>query len=372
MLNFEIEAEDSKTAARVGKLTVSGRIIETPAFFPVGTQGTVKGITQRDLVALGVQGMLCNLYHLYLRPGIETVEAAGGLHRFINWGGMIITDSGGFQVYSLKALRKIEKEGVHFVSYLDGSMHFFSPEEVIKMQARLNSDVAMVLDECIEYPTTRAYASNSMRLTLDWAERSATLLGGDIPIFGIVQGATFPDLRVECARKLAEMDFDGYAIGGLAVGEAKQTMFDMVEVSTSELPRDKPRYLMGVGFPEDIVRAVAYGVDIFDCVMPTRHARNAGLFVEGGKMSIKNAQFARDDGPIEEGCDCYTCQNFSRSYLRHLYMAGELLSAMLNTIHNIRYYMRMMARLREAIRNGHFGEVLAELETKESEEIDFV
>jgi len=370
MLKFEIEARAERSAARVGKLTVNGRTVETPAFFPVGTQGTVKGVAQKELVAHGVQGMLCNLYHLYLRPGIDVVEAAGGLHKFISWDGLIITDSGGFQVYSLKSLRKIEPEGVHFVSHLDGSSHLFTPENVIEMQMRLGADVAMVLDECVEYPTTSDYARNSMNLTLEWAKRSAERLGQGTAIFGIVQGATFPELRVECARRLTEMAFDGYAIGGLAVGEAKDTMFEMVRICTAELPERKPRYLMGVGFPVDVAKAVSCGVDIFDCVMPTRNARNGSLFVEGGRLVIKNSQYSRDDRPIEEGCDCYTCRNFNRSYLRHLYISGELLSPMLNSIHNVRYYTRLMSRTRDAIRNGQFEKFVAELEAKQAEESD--
>ena len=370
MLKFEIEAQDARSQARAGRLTVNGRTVETPVFFPVGTQGTVKAVVQKELVAHGVHGMLCNLYHLYLRPGIDVIEAAGGLHRFINWDGLIITDSGGFQVYSLKTLRKIEPEGVHFVSHLDGSSHLFTPENVLEMQARLGSDIAMVLDECVEYPTTFDYARNSMNLTLEWARRSAERLGQGTGIFAIVQGATFPELRIECARRLVGMGFDGYAIGGLAVGEAKDTMFEMVRICTAELPERKPRYLMGVGFPVDIARAVSYGVDVFDCVMPTRNARNGTLFVESGRLVIKNSQFSRDGRPIQEGCDCYTCRNFSRSYLRHLYISGEILSAVLNSIHNIRYYMRLMSQIRDAIRNGQFEEFLAELEAKQAEEID--
>ncbi|HUT02956.1 MAG TPA: tRNA guanosine(34) transglycosylase Tgt [bacterium] len=372
MLRFEIEAKSAGCGARVGRLSVNGRTVETPAFFPVGTQGTVKGVPQKELVAHGVQGILCNLYHLYLRPGIGVIGAAGGLHRFIDWDGLIITDSGGFQVYSLKTLRRIEREGVHFVSHLDGSSHLFTPERVIEMQARLGSDVAMVLDECVAYPTTFDYARRSMNLTLEWAERSARNVGQGSAVFGIVQGATFPELRVECAHRLVEMGFDGYAIGGLAVGEDKETMFEMVGVCTDELPLDKPRYLMGVGFPMDVARAVSQGVDIFDCVMPTRNARNGTLFVDGGRLVIKNAKYARDERPIEEGCDCYTCRNFSRAYLRHLYMSGELLSPMLNSIHNVRYYMRLMSRLRDVIRNGQLEGFLAELESKHQEEIDIV
>ncbi|MBN1592244.1 MAG: tRNA guanosine(34) transglycosylase Tgt, partial [Candidatus Coatesbacteria bacterium] len=294
MLDFEIVARSGRSAARAGRLRINGRTVETPAFFPVGTQGTVKGVAQKELLSCGVQGMLCNLYHLYLRPGIDLVEAMSGIHRFINWDGLIITDSGGFQVYSLESLRKIEAEGVHFVSHLDGSSHFFTPENVIQMQMRLGSDVAMVLDECVGNPATFDYARNSMNLTLDWAERSAQFIGQASAIFGIVQGATFPELRSECAVRLREMNFDGYAIGGLAVGESKETMFEMVKVSTDELPPHKPRYLMGVGFPLDIAHAVAHGVDIFDCVMPTRNARNGSLFVDCGKIVIKNAQYSND------------------------------------------------------------------------------
>ncbi|MCD6328094.1 tRNA guanosine(34) transglycosylase Tgt [bacterium] len=373
MLKFEIEKKLENCEARTGLLSVNGRTVQTPCFFPVGTQGTVKGMTPDELSSQKVQGMLCNLYHLYLRPGIETVEAAGGLHKFINWDGFIITDSGGFQVYSLKSLRKIEPEGVHFASHLDGSSHLFTPERVIEMQTRLGSDVAMVLDECVEYPSTFAYAESSMRLTLDWAKRSA-----ESPervasaVFGIAQGATFPELRRECARELAAMDFDGHAIGGLAVGEDKRTMFEMLDESISELPIEKPRYMMGVGFPIDIARAVRRGVDIFDCVMPTRNARNGTLFVDDGKLIIKNAKYATDMRPIEETCDCYTCRNFSRAYLRHLLISGELLSPMLNTIHNIRYYMRLMSRVREAIRDGQYLELLAELEAKLLKEKDIV
>ena len=372
MLSFEIEARAEAGEARVGKLVVNGRQVDTPAFFPVGTQATVKAMPHRDLKKAGVQGMLCNLYHIYLRPGIETIEAMGGLHRFMNWDGFIVTDSGGFQIYSLKSLRKIEKEGVHFTSHLDGSSHFFSPETVVKMQQAIGSDVAMVLDECVEYPSTYDYAQNSMQLTLDWARRSAAFVGQGTAIFGIAQGATFAPLRRECAKELAAMGFDGYAIGGLAVGEDKRTMFDMLKESVAELPKEKPRYMMGVGFPLDIAEAVGQGVDLFDCVMPTRNARNGSLFVDEGHISIKNAQYARDTRPVDETCDCYTCRNFSRAYLRHLYVSGELLSPVLNTIHNVRYYMRLMSRIRDAIRDGEYKGFLADLQARQAKEKEIV
>lgn len=371
-LDFKIKAKSKTTRARLGRLSVNGRTINTPAFLPVGTQGTVKAVMQKDLTVLGVQGMLCNLYHLFLRPGIEVIESLGGLHRFISWDGLIITDSGGFQLYSLKGLTKIEENGVHFISHLDGSSHFFTPEDVISMQMRLGSDIAMVLDECVEYPSTFRYAAASTELTLRWAERSAKFLGRGCPIFGIVQGSTFPDLRSKCASELVKMGFDGYAIGGLSVGEAKRTTFQMLRLSVEHLPEERPRYLMGVGLPIDIARAVAEGVDLFDCVIPTRNARNGTLFVSQGKLIIKNARYAKDETPPDPECDCYTCQNFSRAYLRHLYVSGEILSAVLNTIHNLRYYTRVMHRLRESIESGNFDEVLSELEAKQAEEAEIV
>lgn len=355
--HFEIIKRDSVTRARLGKIVTGHGAIDTPAFLPVGTQGTVKSLTPEELVEVGVEGILGNTYHLYLKPGHEIILRLGGLHRFIHWEKPILTDSGGYQVFSLAKLRKISEEGVAFQSHIDGSPHFLTPEKVVEIQRALGSDIAMVLDECVPYPSPHDYVKTSTRLTTRWAERSLKARGEDDPaLFGIVQGGMYRDLREESAGDLTRMDFQGYAIGGLSVGEPKSLMQDVLEWTAPFLPENAPRYLMGVGTPEDILHAAMQGIDLFDCVLPTRNARNGMLFTSEGKISIKQARFAEDPGPLDGTCRCYTCLHYSRAYLRHLYLANEILSSRLNTIHNIYYYMEWMKAIREAIREGRTAE----------------
>ena len=325
----------------------------TPAFLPVGTQGTVKSLTPEELVEMGVEAILGNTYHLYLRPGHEVIGRLGGLHAFMHWEKPILTDSGGYQIFSLGDLRKISEEGVTFQSHLDGSLHFLSPERVVEIQRALGSDIAMVLDECIPYPSPYEYVKASTRRTTRWAERCLRATGGEAPaLFAIVQGGMYPDLRQESARDLVQMDFQGFAVGGLSVGEPKSMMLEILEGTLPLLPEAAPRYLMGVGTPEDVLDAVMRGADFFDCVLPTRNARNGTLFTSEGKISIKQARYAEDQGPVDKVCSCYTCRHYSRAYLRHLYLAKEILSSRLNTIHNISYYMNFLKEIREAIRKG--------------------
>jgi len=357
MVTFEVIASDLGTRARRGRLTTPHGVVDTPAFFPVGTQATVKSLDPSDLAGLGVQGILCNSYHLVLRPGSSTVQQLGGLHRFMGFKGAIITDSGGFQVMSLSELVKIREEGVQFRSHLDGASLELTPEGALEHQARLGSDIRMVLDECTPYPSSHGYARESMERTLRWASRSARARHDDDgAVFGIVQGSTYPDLRAESARRTVEIGFDGYAVGGVSVGETKQLLYDMVEASTAELPVDRPRYVMGVGSPGDLVECVARGADVFDCVMPTRNARNGTAFVRGGKLSLRNAAHRADPAPIDPECGCSTCARFSRAYVRHLLQANEILGAKLMTIHNLYHYMDLMRRIRDALSTGTFGE----------------
>ena len=348
---FNVIKKDSFSQARLGRIETDHGSLATPAFLPVGTQGTVKSLTPEELVESGVQAVLGNTYHLYLRPGHETIGRLGGLHRFMHWVRPILTDSGGYQIFSLAKLRKISEEGAIFQSHLDGSSHFLTPEKVLEIQRVLGSDIAMVLDECTPYPSPYDYVRGSASRTLRWADRSLKEKRmGDPALFAIVQGGVYRDLREESTRALVEMDFEGYAIGGLSVGEPKPLMRSVLEWTAPLLPEDRPRYLMGVGTPEDILDAVALGIDLFDCVLPTRNARNGALFTSAGKLSIKQAQYAEDERPIDERCGCYTCRHYSRAYLRHLYLANEILSSRLNTIHNIYYYMDLMKAAREAIR----------------------
>ena len=351
--HFEILAKDSLTQARLGKIETSHGSFTTPAFLPVGTQGTVKSLTPEELVDMGVEAILGNTYHLYLRPGHELIGRLGGLHSFMHWERPILTDSGGYQIFSLGDLRKISEEGVTFQSHLDGSLHFLSPERVIEIQRALGSDIAMVLDECIPHPSPYDYVKSSTRRTTRWAERCLRARYEDDPaLFGIVQGGMHQDLRKESATDLVQMDFQGFAMGGLSVGEPKSVMLEILKGTLPLLPEDAPRYVMGVGTPEDILDAVRLGVDFFDCVLPTRNARNGTLFTSAGKLSIKQAQYAEDHRPIDETCSCYTCRHYSRAYLRHLYMAKEILSSRLNTIHNLFYYMVFMKEIRGAIQRG--------------------
>ena len=328
---------------------------------PVGTQGTVKTLSPDELEQIGAQIILSNTYHLYLRPGPQLVNEAGGLHRFMNWQRPILTDSGGYQVFSLAELNKVKIEGVRFQSHLDGSYHFFTPESVIEIQRNLGSDVMMVLDECTSYPCTLEQAIESNKITLDWAKRSLgsflnsqPLYGFDQTLFAIVQGSTYEEVRQQSATALVDLDFPGYAIGGLSVGEPKEAMFEMTEVCTEILPEDKPRYLMGVGKPEDLVTAIELGVDMFDCVMPTRNGRKGTVFTRNGPMIVKNATHKEDFLPIDSECECYTCRNFSRAYIRHLFKAEEILGMRLASLHNLYFYLELMRQAREAILSDQY------------------
>lgn len=355
MFRFQLIRKDKDTAARSGILITPHGEVHTPAFIPVGTVGMVKTLTPEELIDLEAEIILGNTYHLYLRPGVDIIKGLGGLHRFIHWERPILTDSGGFQIYSLSSLRKLTEEGVGFRSHLDGSSHFLTPEKAIEIQESLGSDIAMVLDECTPYPSTYEYTKESMKLTIKWAERcKKAKTKEEQALFGIVQGGIYTDLRRESTLRLIDIGFDGYAIGGLSVGEGKDEMFKAIEVTAPLLPEDKPRYLMGVGTPEDILKAISMGMDIFDCVMPTRNARNGTLFTRKGKLIIKNAQYKMDENPIEKDCLCYTCKNFSRAYLRHLFMTEGLLALRLNTIHNLHFYLNMMREARKAIEEERF------------------
>jgi queuine tRNA-ribosyltransferase len=354
---FELIKKDSFSEARLGRIETVHGSFTTPAFMPVGTQGTIKSLTAEELVEIGVEVILGNTYHLYLRPGHETIGKLGGLHKFIHWDRPILTDSGGYQVYSLGGLRKISEEGVTFQSHLDGSLHLLTPERVMEIQNTLGTDIAMVLDECVPYPSSYDYVKTSTSLTTRWARRCLQMRQEEgAAFFAIVQGGMYRDLREESAQSLVEMDFEGYGVGGLSVGEPKSMMFDVLEWTTTHLPEKAPRYLMGVGAPEDILGAVMLGIDLFDCVLPTRNARNGTLFTHSGKISIKQAQYVEDGRPIDENCLCYTCRHYSRAYLRHLYLANEILSSRLNTIHNLFYYTNFMKRIQEAIRENRLLE----------------
>ena len=352
---FEILAKDPLSRARVGRIETNHGSFSTPAFLPVGTQGTVKSLTPEELTEVGAQVILSNTYHLYLRPGHEVIQKLGGLHTFIHWNRPILTDSGGYQIFSLRALRKISEEGVTFKSHLDGSLHTLTPEKIMDIQRRLGSDIAMVLDECIPYPSTYGYAKESIGLTTRWAKRCLEdRRENDPALFAIVQGGVYQDLREESAKDLVPLNFDGYAIGGLSVGEPKNAMRDVLKSTAPLLPEQAPRYLMGVGTPQDILEAVRLGIDLFDCVLPTRNARNGTLFTSSGKLSIKQAQHAEDARPVDEQCGCYTCRHYSRAYLRHLYLAKEILSSRLNTIHNLYYYIEFVAKIRKAVLEERF------------------
>ena len=365
---FEVLATDP-TGARLGRLTTPHGAVDTPAFMPVGTAATVKGQTQQDLEDLGVQILLSNTYHLYLRPGHELIRKLGGLHKFMSWPGAILTDSGGFQVFSLSELRKVSDEGVTFRSHLDGSEHFLSPEKALEVEIALGADIVMVLDECIEAPSAEARTREAAARTLNWARRSKEYFAqhGDPArqmIFGIVQGGTYGELRRENADALVELDFPGYAIGGLAVGEAHATTCEMAAIAASRLPGERPRYLMGVGKPEQIPDYVALGIDMMDCVLPTRSARHGCLFTAQGRLLIKNAQYIRDERPIDESCGCAVCRRYSRAYLRHLYASGEFLATILNTHHNIYFYLDIMRKIRDAIRFGKLEKFRTDLQAR--------
>jgi queuine tRNA-ribosyltransferase len=372
-MEFIIESTDGN--ARCGIVRTAHGSFRTPAFMPVGTQGTVKAMTQRSLKEVGAEIILSNTYHLYLRPGIEILRQAGGLHKFMNWSQPILTDSGGYQVFSLSDLRKIEEEGVSFRSHLDGSLHLFTPEKVIDIQRHIGSDIMMVLDECTPYPSTEEYATSSNELTLRWAQRcqdrlasSPELYGYAQTLFAIVQGSTYEHIRQHSARVLSEMNFDGYAIGGLAVGEPAEQMYAMIEVCNEILPVTKPRYLMGVGTPENILEAIERGVDMFDCVMPTRNGRNAQLFTRNGVVNITNARYKDDFDPVDGECDCYTCRNHTRAYLRHLFMVKEILGLQLATLHNLSYYQWVVRSAQQAIRDRQYKSWKIELLSRSKQE----
>jgi len=342
-------------AARLGTLLTGHGNINTPVFMPVGTQGVVKAMTHKELHEIGVTMILANAYHLYLRPGDEMIRRMGGVHAFSGWDGAMLTDSGGYQIFSLGVLREIKEDGVLFQSHIDGSRHFLTPEKMIKVQENIGADIAMCLDECVSYPSSYEYTEESVELTSRWAKRCREAKSEDgQKLFGIIQGGFYTDLRLKSAHEILGMDFDGYAIGGLSVGEPKGLMWDMVDAVIDLLPQDKPRYMMGVGMPEDLLEGVKRGIDMFDCILPTRLARNGTLFTWDGKMNLKNARFTEDMRPIDESCSCYTCRTFSRAYLRHLLVSHELTSFFLNTIHNVFFYTEFMQRVRNAVREGNF------------------
>lgn len=358
-MQFSLSHQDG--AARRGRLELAHGVVETPAFMPVGTYGSVKSMSPTEVRDIGAHIILGNTFHLWLRPGLEVIAAHGGLHRFMGWNGPILTDSGGFQVWSLGDLRKISEEGVRFRSPINGDSCFLTPEESMRIQKVLNSDIVMIFDECTPYPATHAEAEKSMQLSLRWAARSkAAHEGNPNALFGIVQGGMYEDLRDISLQGLMDIGFDGYAIGGLSVGEPKEDMLRILAHTAPRMPQDRPRYLMGVGTPEDLVAAVSTGIDMFDCVMPTRNARNGVLFTSFGKVSIKQARYLEDDSPVDPDCACYVCHNYSRAYLRHLYQCNEILASVLNTHHNLHYYLGLMADARRAIEEGRFSEFRTE------------
>ena len=361
---FELLAQDRQTKARRGRITTAHGLINTPAFIPVGTQGSVKTVSPRELRGLDAQIILGNTYHLFVRPGIEVLRHFGGLHKFMNWNGPILTDSGGYQIFSLAKLRKITEEGVHFQNHIDGTPTFISPEIAMDIQTTLGSDIAMVLDECAPFPCEYDYAARSAEMTARWAKRCKTKSEIRNPkseiehqlVFGIVQGATFDDLRKSSAQAMVDLDFDGYAIGGVSVGEPEQEMMRAVESAEPSLPKQKPRYAMGLGTPPQLLEMIARGMDMFDCVLPTRLARNGTAFTASGTINLKNAEFALDKRPIEENCACPTCREFARGYVRHLIKAEEILGLRLITLHNLHFYLDLMGKARSEIENGAFNE----------------
>ncbi|MFQ5648456.1 MAG: tRNA guanosine(34) transglycosylase Tgt [bacterium] len=359
---FEVLKQDSDSRARTARLVTAHGELRTPVFMPVGTQGTVKGVSPQELHETGSQIILGNTYHLYLRPGAEIIKKAGGLHAFSGWSKPILTDSGGYQVYSLTDLRKVTEDGVVFKSHLDGSCHEFSPELAVDIQGCFGSDIIMVLDECPPYPCTEEYAAGAVRRTTAWAKRclsrfreSEPLFDFEQTIFAIVQGSTVPELRRESAEALIALDFPGYAIGGLSIGEPKPVLFEMVEVCTELLPVDKPRYLMGMGKPEDLVEGIALGIDMFDCVLPTRNGRKGQVFTWAGQMNVRNASYREDFRPIDETCECFACRNFTRAYLRHLFQSGEILGMRLASLHNLHFYHKLVQTCRKCISQGCFS-----------------
>ena len=374
-ITYELEKGEGR-GPRYGRLITPHGRIETPVFMPVGTQGSVKALSPEDLVQHKVTMILANTYHLYLRPGHSTVEKLGGLHEFMRWQGPILTDSGGYQVYSLGELRKVSEEGVLFRSHLDGSEHLLTPEKVVEIQKAFGVDIAMVLDECVPYPSSDGEVKSAMERSLVWAKRCKDASSQEGPaLFSIVQGGISPGLRRECAHQLVETGFSGYAVGGLGLGEERQQMFSIIEVCAESLPIESPRYLMGMGAPEDLVESVSRGMDMFDCVLPTRNGRNGTLYTTFGKLNIKNRRYAEDKLPIDPDCECYTCRNYCRAYLRHLYMARELLVYRLNSIHNIYYYQSLMENIRKAVQSDTFSAFYNAFYTKRNvseQEADFL
>ena len=358
-MNFKLLSKDIN--ARCGIIETERGVINTPAFMPVGTQATVKAMSPNELEDIGAEIILCNTYHLYLRPGHETISALGGLHKFMNWQKPVLTDSGGFQVFSLAALRSIDENGVHFRSHLDGSMHFISPEKSIEIQTALGSDILMAFDECTPYPASHEYASKSLDITTKWAKRCKEVISykssaiSKQALFGIIQGGVYKELRKKSLDELVEIGFDGYATGGLSVGEPKHEMYEIINFIAPLMPEQKPKYLMGVGDLNDVLTAVEAGFDMFDCVMPTRNARNGTLFTHNGKISIKRNEYKTDNSPLDENCGCYACRNFSKAYLRHLFLSKEILSMRLNTIHNLYFYLNFFREMRKAIEGKQFN-----------------
>lgn len=361
-MHFEILKNEKNSRARLGRCHTPHGVLHTPAFIPVGTQATVKAMTPEEMEEMGAEIILCNTYHLYLRPGHERIQRLGGLHRFMHWRRPLLTDSGGFQVYSLKGLARVSEEGVEFQSHLDGSRHLLSPEKAVHIQEALGADLIMCLDECTAYPASHAETERSLEITLQWSRRcKAARRDGQQALLGIVQGGIYPDLRRRGVEALGEIGFDAYAIGGVSVGEGQEIMYRVVAETAPLLPSSRLRYLMGVGTPEDIAFAASQGVDLFDCVLPTRNARNGMLFTRSGRLVIRNARYADDARPIEPGCPCYACRHYSRAYLRHLFLCGEILALRLNTAHNLTYYLRFMEEMRRAIAGDRLGEFLKTL-----------
>ena len=361
---FQIRHQDSRSKARTGVLKTAHGELRTPVFMPVGTQATVKTISNQELVDAGAQIILSNTYHLYLRPGEKLIGEAGGLHKFMGWQKPILTDSGGFQIFSLAKLNKVREEGVEFQSHIDGSKHILTPEDVVRIQTTFGSDILMPLDECVKYPAERAYTEESVTLTTKWAKKSkeAWLKSGRGILFGIVQGGVYKDLRKKSAEDLLELDFPGYSIGGLSVGEPNELMYEILDATLPLLPKSKPRYLMGVGLPLDLFEAVSQGVDMFDCVVPTRNGRNATVFTRFGKLLMRGASYTRDFRPIEEGCPCYTCRTYTRAYIRHLFNSEEYLAGRLASLHNLTFFIQLLESMRRAIEEDRFLEFRQEFE----------
>jgi len=367
-LDFKVLVVDKQTKARCGEIQLANCKIPTPVFMPVGTQGTIKTLTPEDLKETNTKIILCNAYHLCLRPGEKIIRQLGGIHKFMGWDGAIITDSGGYQVFSLAGLIKVSDSGVEFQSPVDGTKLFLTPERMTQIQNDIGADIIMAFDECVPYPCEQDRASVAVKRTLDWAERCLSAhKNKQQTLFGIVQGGVFRELRIECARNLAEMNFEGYAIGGLSVGEGSFLMNEALDYTVGYLPKERPRYLMGVGFPADILDAVERGIDMFDCVVPTRNGRNGCAFTSTGKVKILNSQYKEDAKPLDEMCSCYTCQNFTRAYLRHLFMANEILGLTLMSLHNIYYFQHLMHEVRESIKKGEFKDFKTNFLLKQSE-----